>query len=162
MDSPVRSRLVQGYLWAIVLCAGVGWAWSAGVDASLPTPVAASLAGAAAFTILGLVLQLTEHRLTVSPARGSVAFIVYLGSALVFGRTWGAAITGVSLGVAQLLARKRPLRIAFNVWQHVLAVLLASALYETLGGESPPQALESSIFPFAGMVVAKGKIELSS
>ena len=154
MDSPVRSRLVQGYLWAIVLCAGVGWAWSAGVDASLPTPVAASLAGAAAFTILGLVLQLTEHRLTVSPARGSVAFIVYLGSALVFGRTWGAAITGVSLGVAQLLARKRPLRIAFNVGQHVLAVLLASALYETLGGESPPQALESSIFPFAGMVVA--------
>ena len=36
----------------------------------------------------------------------------------------------------------------------MLAVLLASALYETLGGESPPQALESSIFPFAGMVVA--------
>jgi len=154
MDATGRSRLVSVYVWAVVLLASLGLAWSIRFDAALPRPELNTVIGAAAFIVLGLLLQLAEHRLTVGAAGGSVAFIVYLGSALVFGRTWGAAITGVSLGVAQFLARKPGYRIAFNVSQHVVAVLVAAAFYDSLGGLTPPRELGASLLPFAGMVIA--------
>jgi hypothetical protein len=155
MESGMRSRLVKAYVWAIVLASAVGLVWSGLTDTSLPAWGTTAVIGAGAFTLLGLFLQLAEHRLSVSSLAGSVAFIVYLGAALVLGRTWGGVVTGLSLGVAQSLARKRPIRIAFNVAQHVLAILLAATLYESLGGAIPPRVLDASTMgPYAGMVIA--------
>lgn len=136
----------------ILLAAAAFW-WSAHVDARLALDTPQPLAGVIAFTVLGLLFQLAEHRLPIGSAAGSIAFVLYLGSALVFGPAWGAVITGGSLGVAQVLARKRPLRIGFNVAQHVLAILVAATVYESLGGTVPPRPLDASIVPFAAMVV---------
>lgn len=141
-------------MWSVIALASAGAVWSAKVSVGLPEDPHGAMWGVAAFLGLGLLLQLAEHRLTVGSAAGSIAFIVYLGSALVFGRTWGALITGVTLGFAQALVRKRPLRIAFNVAQLVLAVLVATTVYGSLGGTVPPAQVDLPLIPFAGMVIA--------
>jgi len=153
MDS--SSRPVKGYVWGVVLVAGAATVWSSQTDPALLPWGTSRLLGALVFTLLGLCLQLWEHRLSVSSLTGSVAVVVYLGSALVLGRTWGAAITGVSVSIAQVLARKPPIRIAFNVAQHVVAILVAATLYESLGGPTPPRVLDAStMVPYAAMVIA--------
>jgi putative nucleotidyltransferase with HDIG domain len=154
MNSTSRPNLVKAYVSAVIVIAAVGLLLSFWLDSSLPTGAPSGAAGVVAFAALGLLLQVAEHRLTVGSAGGSIAFILYLASALVFGRTWGAAITGVSLGFAQVLARRRPLRIAFNVAQHVLAILIAATVYESLGGQFSPGTLDTSLVPFAAMVIA--------
>jgi putative nucleotidyltransferase with HDIG domain len=129
------------------------WSGTSGSGLSSPPAPHSTVAGIGMFLALGLLLQFAEHRLSVGPASGSIAFIVYLGSALVFGTTWGAAVTGVTLGLAQVLAKKRLLRIAFNVAQLVLAVVVATTVYTWLGGTVPPAWTAPPLLAFAGMVV---------
>lgn len=136
------------------MLAAAGAVWFARLGMAFPAGPHNPLWGVTAFLALGLLLQLAEHRLAVGTAAGSIAFIVYLGSALVFGGTWGALITASTLGLAQVLARKRPLRVAFNVAQLVLAVLIASAVYGSLGGVVPPPQFDPPLIPFTGMVIA--------
>ncbi len=150
-QAPGRVKL---YVAAIVLLGTAAFCWSA-IQSPLPpenTPNA--IGGAIAFAVLGLLLQLGEHRLTVGSARGSIAFIVYLGATLVLGPTWGAAIAAVDYGVAQLIERRAPLKIAFNVAQHALAVVVAASVYESLGGVIPLRTLDGSLVPFAALVIS--------
>ena len=95
--------------------------------------------GLLAFSIAGLALELSAHRMRSGTATASIGFIVFLGSALVFGPPWGALITCLCIGGAQVLNRKRPLRIAFNVAQHGLALLAGAGVYQLLGGHFPPE-----------------------
>ncbi len=109
--------------------------------------------GVLAFFVLGVVLQLSQHKLAIGSATGSIAFIVYMGAVLVFGPALGAAITGASFGTAWLLRKKPALKIAFNVSQHILAVLAGFGVYKALGGQAPPPSLDRSVIPFLGLVV---------
>lgn len=112
--------------------------------------------GVAAFTLLGIGLQVAQLRLAVGAVHGSISFIVYLAAALVFGPTWAALITGISIGVAQVLARKQPLKILFNVGQHVLAVVVGGGVYLLMHGPllRPGQAqLDLAVVPFIFFVL---------
>jgi putative nucleotidyltransferase with HDIG domain len=110
--------------------------------------------GITAFFTLGFLLQLTEHRLTVGTATGSIAFVVHIGAALVLGPTWGAGITALSYGMAHAVMGKAPIKITFNVSQHILSVLTGCLVYRVLGGNFPPQFSGHSVIPFAGMIMA--------
>jgi len=153
MANARSSFSVGGYVLAVVALGTLALGLSAASGISLPAAVPAAGIGVLAFCTLGILLQLAEHRLAVGTATGSIAFIVYLGAALLFGRFWGAVITAVSAAVAQGVARKPWIKFAFNVGQHVLSVVVAATVYEALGGKSPPEVIDESIIPFAGMVV---------
>ena len=151
----VQSRLVRVYVLAVVFLAAGALLVSATANSTIPDQLPNGWLGVAALVALGFLLQLTEHRLEVgTAATGSIAFIVHIGAVLVIGPTWGAAITACSYGLAHAVMRKRPLRIAFNVAQHVLSVLAGAWVYTSLGGEFPPEFSEQLVVPFAGLVIS--------
>ena len=110
-------------------------------------------AGLAVFLFIAFGLQVAEHRLTVGTATGSIAFIVYLAAALVFGPTWCVIIVSVTVAAAQLISRKAPIKIVFNVSQHVLALSGGAFAYLALGGPIPPDALDTAVVPFFAFVL---------
>ncbi len=84
---------------------------------------------------------------------GAISFIVYIASALVFGPTWGAVVTGLSLTIAHAARGYAPIKICFNTAQYVVSVLAGSFVYLSLGGNIPPQSLDGVIVPFIGFVL---------
>ncbi len=148
-----QDRYLVIFIGAVVLAAGVALGYSVAHDPYLVTNTALSLPGIAAFTALGVGLQIAQHRLSAPPVSGAISFIVYFAGCLVFGPTWGALITGISLLASELVRRKLFIKVAFNVAQHVLAVLIGSLIYLSLGGEIPPSSLDGVILPFAGFVL---------
>jgi putative nucleotidyltransferase with HDIG domain len=106
------------------------------------------------FLLIALGLQLAEHRLAVGTAAGSIAFILYIASALVFGPTWCALLTATTVALAQLVNRKEPIKILFNVSQHVLAMTVGISMYLALGGRVPIGPVDAGVVvPFLGFVV---------
>lgn len=126
---------------------------AATIDTSLPAHLPDGRAGIGAFFALGFLLQLTEHRLAVGTATGSISFIVYIGAVLVLGPLWGAGISAVSYGLAHAVTGKPPLKITFNAAQLTLSVLSACFVYKSLGGEFPPRFADRSVIAFAGMIL---------
>lgn len=148
-----RESITSVYVWAVIVV-GAGLLGLATLsDPFLASRLRETWAGALAFFALGVLLQLTQHKLAVGSAIGSIAFIVYLGSVLVFGPALGAIITAASFGAAWTLEKKPPLRIAFNVAQHVLSVIAGGTVYTSLGGQVPIESLDGSLGPFVGLVV---------
>lgn len=148
-----RRSLTLVYVWGVIIL-GIGvFALTVLNYEPLGIRFTQSWDGILAFFALGVFLQLAQHRLAVGPATGSIAFIVYLGSLLVFGPAIGAIVTASSYASASLLERKQPLRIAFNVAQHVLAVVGGFIVYASLAGEVPIPSMEESVVPFAGLVM---------
>ena len=84
---------------------------------------------------------------------GSIAFIVYLPAVVVFGPTLCAVIAGVSVAVAQSVSRKAPLKVVFNVGQHLLAVVLGAGMYIGLGGIVAPVTMDNVPVPYFGLVL---------
>lgn len=126
---------------------------AATMDSSLPADLPNGPAGIAAFFALGFLLQLTEHRLAVGTATGSISFIVYIGAVLVLGPLWGAGISALSYGLAHAVTGKPPLKITFNAAQLILSLLGACFVYKSLGGEFPPRFADRSVVAFAGMIL---------
>ena len=151
---PLRSneKLVGIYVLCVVALSGAALAASLQYDPEFSAS-ASALSGLLAFAALGLGLQMAEHKLAVSSVTGAISFIVYIASALVFGPTWGALITGLSIGVVQSIRRNPLMKIAFNVAQHVLAIIGGSFVYLSFGGQFPPQSLDGVIVPFLGFVL---------
>jgi len=141
------------YVFAMIALAAGTFAWVATVDRNFPGDYSESLSGILAFLLVGLLLELAEHRLAIS-ASGSISFIVYLAALLVFGPTWGALLTATSFSVAHSLNRRPPLKIAFNASQQTLGILIAGQVYLGLGGLIRPTSLDSSLVPFGAMVLA--------
>jgi hypothetical protein len=110
-------------------------------------------AGILAFIALGVGLQLAQHKLRASSVHGAISFIVYIAAGLVFGPLWGAIVTGISVGFAKLVARQSLLKLAFNVGQLVLSVVVGCAIYLLLDGTIPPVSLKEVVVPFVGFVV---------
>ncbi len=109
--------------------------------------------GVLAFAALGCGLELARHRLAASTVHGALSFIVYIAAGLVFGPLWGAVVTAVSVGLAKLVLKQSPLKLAFNVSQLVLSVVVGSFLYLTLGGTIPPTSVKEVLLPFLGFVL---------
>lgn len=151
-QSSLRPAL-RMYVFAMIALAAGTFAWVATVDRNFPGDYSESLSGILAFLLVGLLLELAEHRLAIS-ASGSISFIVYLAALLVFGPTWGALLTATSFSVAHSLNRRPPLKIAFNASQQTLGILIAGQVYLGLGGLIRPTSLDSSLVPFGAMVLA--------
>lgn len=144
---------VRVYIALVLLLAGLASVGAAALDSEFPMSLGKHAAGIFTFLVVGILLELAEHRLAVG-AWGSISFIVYLASALVFGPAWGGLITGLSIASAHTFNRRPPLKIAFNAAQQTLAIVVGGLIYVAVGGSVPPVSLDQAIGPFAGMVVA--------
>lgn len=113
-----------------------------------------SAGGILTFVLVGLGLELGWHRLRMGSAYGSIAFVTFLGAALVFGPAWACAVTAVCLTSNLALNRRPPVRVLFNVAQYVLAIVAGSWIYVNLGGSIPPATIGEAAFPFVGFVFA--------
>jgi HD-GYP domain-containing protein (c-di-GMP phosphodiesterase class II) len=133
---------------ALIVVAALAAVWN-GFKVEL---VAIPLSALIAFIGLAFALEYWSvglpHR-----AQGSVVFIVLIAIGILFGPTWAAAVSGSSLLVAQLLARKSALRVIFNVAQRVLSISLGVQVYVSLGGQTPIQSLEADWFAFLALAL---------
>jgi HD domain len=143
---------LRAYIAAIIALAVLGFLVVSNLDQHFPGDLRRDSTGLIAFLVVGLLLELAEHRLAVS-ASGSISFIVYLAGSLVFGPTWGGVLTAISFSAAHTLNRRPPLKIAFNAGQQTFAILVAGQVYLGLGGVVRPESLDASLVPFAGMVL---------
>jgi hypothetical protein len=152
-----RERQVKLYVGAVVVASAAALAFAAYLHRTFLIGTwgaeHVTLSGILAFTALGVGLQLAQHRLVASTVHGAISFIVYIASGLVFGPLWGAIITGVSVAAAKVVARQSLVKLAFNVSQLVLAVVVGCAIYLLLDGTIPPDSLRGVVVPFIGFVV---------
>ena len=144
---------VRIYIAAVILLAGGAVVAAAIMDPSFPANWGNHAAGIFGFLVVGILLELAEHRLAVS-ASGSIAFIIYLAACLAFGPTWGALVAALSFAAAHTVNRRPPLKIAFNAAQRALALVVGGQLYIAVGGRIPPVSLDHAIGPFAALVLA--------
>lgn len=145
-------RAIEVYVAIVVVIATALLAFSTSHDVWFAATGEATAGGLLTFVVIGLGLEFAEHRLAMGAATGSIAFIVYMGAALIFGPTWCALLAATSITAAHALHRKKAIKIAFNVGQTVIALLLASNAYLVLGGTLPPESV-LSIGPFLGLVL---------
>lgn len=97
--------------------------------------------GAVVLVLAGLVLEASSIRLRGGDADGSIAFVVHISAGVLFGAFWAVPIVVFSTLLGQIAKRNPPIKVVFNVCQHVLAMLAAFTVYRTLGGEVQPQYL---------------------
>src|SRR5688572_8867775 len=134
-----------------VILLGILSLWVAqSVDAVI-TPLPASFAVITTFVALGTGLEIAKHRLGKrGGASGSIAFVIFIATALLFGLTWGAVVTGMSVTIAQITARRSPLKIAFNAAQCSMAIVLGTTAYVVMGGQIPAAGLWDNTMPYVG------------
>lgn len=124
---------IRGFVFSLAILAIISIAVSA--------PYAEAFPGAWAFSILWLAGFLTGTavtRLRVGDASGSVAFIVALAVAVLFGPFWAGVLTTLTALAVQVWKKNEPIKIVFNVSQQVVSVVVAAAIYVLLGGKNPP------------------------
>lgn len=109
--------------------------------------------GVALFLAVGLGLEQGQHKLAMGSASGSIAFVVYLASGLVFGPLWCVFIAALSLAVAETLIHKPFIKIVFNVFQHILALGVGSTIYLLAAGQIPPSSVDQAVVPYMGFAV---------
>ncbi len=106
-----------------------------------------------AFFALALSLELAEYRLSTGDARGSIAFIVHMGTTVSFGPIPAVIVTATSLVIAGTLNRREWLKNLFNVAQTVLSLCIGFLLYYALGGTVPAISFDSSAAPYLAIVL---------
>jgi HD superfamily phosphohydrolase YqeK len=151
-DSKIVEVRVRVFVFTVITLGTLAFVWALGSSWS-HVEAGNSVVGILTFILVGLGLELGRHRLATGSAGGSIAFVAFLGAALVFGPVWGSVVTAASLVCSQLTARRPPIRIAFNVGQYVLAIVLSTWAYISLGGTIPPSSLNEAAGPFIGLVL---------
>src|SRR5437870_4402387 len=149
--SPRRPPSVTTYVVSVVAIAALVVYLAARFDPWFADPK--PTLDIVAFVLIGFGLEAAQHRLILGAATGSIAFVVYMSAALVFGPTWCAIIAALSVASAQILSRRPPVRIAFNLAQNLLALIVGTTVYAVLGGEVPPTTLSTTVVPFFGLAV---------
>ncbi|MFQ5551880.1 MAG: hypothetical protein ACE5FJ_11655, partial [Gemmatimonadales bacterium] len=148
-----RSSLSLGtrlYVALILLLAATSTLAVVGV--AVPYELGDEWIAIVAFFVLAIALELAEHRLATGHARGSIAFIVYMGSVITFGPLIGSSITALSFAGSGLLTGRGLVKTAFNVSQSILALNVGSLVYLQLGGVFSPTTLDSSAVPYVGII----------
>lgn len=92
------------------------------------------------FVSVAFVLESLHTDLRVG-AKGSTSFILHLAGCLLFGVFWGGTMAGAATLLTQITAGNNPLKSVFNVFQRILAVVVAATIYGWLGGNFPPEYL---------------------
>lgn len=95
------------------------------------------------FGAISVLAQLLSYR-TSRERSGSLSFIPVLAGAAIAPHWVSALSVGISALAAQMLAKKSPLKTAFNTAQEVLATALAILAYVGLGGKPLSDINESS------------------
>jgi putative nucleotidyltransferase with HDIG domain len=85
-------------------------------------------------------------------ATGSLAFVLHLASALLFGGFWGAVVAAVSALLVNVVRGKEVLKTLFNSAQLALSVFGGVYLYTVVGGDIPPAYLAPSSVLASGSV----------
>ena len=143
------SRIERYVLLTCVAAAGMSFVLYTR-DPAFSLPFARA---ALTFGLISILAQLLRYR-TSRERAGSLSFIPVLASAAIAPHWVSALSVGVSALVAQLLAKKAPLKTAFNTAQEVFATTLAILAYLALGGKPLRDISESgSISLFALFLV---------
>jgi HD-GYP domain-containing protein (c-di-GMP phosphodiesterase class II) len=85
------------------------------------------------FGLISVLANILSHK-TSGDANGSLSFIPVLASAAIAPHWLTALLVAAAALVAQVLARKAPLKSVFNVAQEGFAISLAILAYRSLGG----------------------------
>src|SRR5690348_16523258 len=92
------------------------------------------------FLFVATLLESLNTELRVA-AKGSTSFLMHMAGALLFGGFWGAVLAAISTLFGEVGRSNSPIKIVFNVSQRILAVSLATIVYQELGGALPPSYL---------------------
>src|SRR5690242_11566776 len=99
------------------------------------------------FVFLAFALEYWSVTLT-HQVQGSVSFIIQIAVAILFGPTIAAVVGGLALLFSQIVMRREPVRVVFNVAQRVLALSVATQVYLALGGAIPFKGIDRDGLPF--------------
>src|SRR6185503_21097215 len=113
---------IRGFVWLLATAAIFALVVSSTVVSEFP--------GSWAFFVLWLAGFLTGTavtRLRVGDASGSVAFIVALAVAILFGPFWAGVLTALTALCVQLWKKNVAIKIVFNVAQQVISAIAAAA-----------------------------------
>lgn len=116
-----------------------------------PVPTLAELRAAAFFAVFGLLATGLGYK-TSSDSTGTIAFLPFLSAAMIAPSYVSVLTVAVAVLGGELLVRRAPIKLVFNVAQQVLAQALAIAVYLLLGGQSMLLSAPS-ISAFAPMVL---------
>src|SRR6476646_2524803 len=130
-----RDKKLQLFVMTIVIlsCASGAPAWSMRLPFPGWWPIGT-------FLLVATLLEGLQTRLRVS-AKGTTSFIIQMASALLFGGWWAVVITVGSTLIDQIARGTPAIKCVFNSSQKALAILLATTVYQSLGGELPPAYL---------------------
>ena len=95
------------------------------------------------FVLIAFVLETLNTQLRVE-ARGSTSFIMHIAAGLLFGSFWSGLVAAGSTLLGELARGAKPIKIVFNVAQRMVAVISATLVYTSLGGQLPPSYLSAS------------------
>ena len=137
---------------AALTLVGVALVWR---QAALGVVEVPALSGVVVLVLAGLLLEASSIRLRGGDADGSIAFVVHISAGVLFGALWAIPVVVLSTLLGQLAKRNPPIKIAFNVCQHVLAMLTAFTVYSALGGVVQPEYLISGGIRDTGYVIAQ-------
>jgi putative nucleotidyltransferase with HDIG domain len=119
-----------------------------------PSVDGALIVGSASFAVLGVGTYLVAYRFHGSTS-GTVSFIPFLASILLYPSWPTVALISVGVLVSELLSKKRqPIKRLFNFAQHVLAASCAVYAFTSLGGVSLQQRPDAHVLAEIGSVLA--------
>jgi len=95
------------------------------------------------FLAVAVLVHLLNTQLRVH-ASGSIAFVVYLTTGILFGAFWAGIVAAMATIIAQQIQGTASLRVAFNAAQRILSLSGALLIYQSLGGTIPPEYLKAS------------------
>jgi len=140
---------VRTFVFALLVLAGVAISVSSTFAVDFPGWWAIFSLGLA-----GLLTGTSVARLRTGNATGSVAFIIALANCLLFGAFWAGLLTAVTALGVQLLKRREPVKVLFDVSQQVLSTVAAATAYHALGGTNPPSFfLSGTSLPLSGVLI---------
>ena len=94
------------------------------------------------FVLVGILVERLSTQLRVG-AHGSIVFLIYLTTAILFGGVWGSLIAGLATGISQFVRGISAIKLVFNISQRILSVAIGIVVYRLLGGGIPPEFLKT-------------------
>lgn len=99
--------------------------------------------GLAVLVTAGFLLNISATKLRGGDAVGSLAFVIHISAGILFGAFWGGIVVAVTTILSQIHSRRPAIRAAFNIAQHIIALVVSVTVYRQLGGGVPPDFLKS-------------------
>lgn len=112
-----------------------------------------TMGSVAFFSLLALAAHLLAYQLPRGSA-GNISFIPYMAAVAVAPSAATALGTALSVLASEVLQRRHPVKIVFNVGQYTGAVAVASIVYLAAGGSPLGDSVKLSFIPFASAFFA--------